>query len=619
MQQHQLTQGSPEWLAYRAQHLNASDAPAMMGCSAYKTRSQLMHELHTGLTPDVDASTQRLFDDGHRFEALARPLAEKIIGEDLFPVVGSSGKFSASFDGLTMLEDTAFEHKTLNDELRACMADQGNGYGLPLQYQVQMEQQLMVSGAERVLFMASKWEGDTLLEELHCWYASDAKLRSQIIAGWAQFEQDLAAYVPTEKTVAPVGAAITALPAVSVQVTGSIAIKDNFKAFEAALTDFIEHRLIRKPETDQDFADLDTQIKALKGAEFALDALEVQMLSQVEAVDQAKRTKDMLLKMARENRLMAEKLLAARKEQIKVAHVQRGQKALAEHVAGLNQRLGKNYMPVINADFCGAVKGKRTVASLQDAVDTLLANTKIETSATADKISLNLGTLRARAGSHAFLFADEAQIVLKPHDDLVLLVKSRIAEHQQKEAARIEAETARIRAEVEQQERAKAEAAARLQMEAEAKARREAEAAERARLAEEKAQKEAIAQASSAQAATEIVATPEPATVTFWDVALESEIVDAEVKPGQVFTPVAGAVVVPLMAHRPAHASVPTLKLGQIAERLGFSLTGEFLKNIGFEPAARDKSALLFHEADFPLICMRLVSHIQHVQAKQAA
>ena len=78
-----LVQGTPEWHAHRAQHLNASDAPAMMGCSPYKTRAQLIREVTTGITPEVDAATQRRFDDGHRFEELARPLAEAIIGEEL--------------------------------------------------------------------------------------------------------------------------------------------------------------------------------------------------------------------------------------------------------------------------------------------------------------------------------------------------------------------------------------------------------------------------------------------------------------------------------------------------------------------------------------------------------
>ena len=60
---------------------------------------------------------------------------------------------------------------------------------------------------------------------------------------------------------------------------------------------------------------------------------------------------------------------------------------------------------------------------------------------------------------------------------------------------------------------------------------------------------------------------------------------------------------------------------GQVsaAQSLGFSLTGDFLKTLGFEPAARDKSALLFHEASFSLICAALVNHIEAVQSQRAA
>ena len=181
MKIHNLIQGSPEWLAYRASHFNASDAPAMMGLSEYKTRTQLLHELHTGMSPEVDAGTQRRFDDGHRFEALARPLAVAIIGEKLYPVVGSEGKLSASFDGLTMAEETGFEHKSLNEHLRTIMVEGCDGADLDMQYQVQMEQQHMVSGADRTLFMASKWNGDKLVEERHCWYATNLEPRQQIL------------------------------------------------------------------------------------------------------------------------------------------------------------------------------------------------------------------------------------------------------------------------------------------------------------------------------------------------------------------------------------------------------------------------------------------------------
>ena len=57
-----LVQGSPEWIAYRARHFNASYAPAMMGCSPYKTRAQLQREMHTGVAPDIDAGTRKRYE-----------------------------------------------------------------------------------------------------------------------------------------------------------------------------------------------------------------------------------------------------------------------------------------------------------------------------------------------------------------------------------------------------------------------------------------------------------------------------------------------------------------------------------------------------------------------------
>ena len=138
MKNHNLIQGSPEWLAHRAGCYNASDAPAMMGCSPYETRSQLLHRLATGIEPEVDAATQRRFDEGHRFEALARPLAEEIIGDDLAPLSGTldveglSRPLGASFDGITMMGDDVLEHKRINESLRYTPWDEGNGDHLPM-------------------------------------------------------------------------------------------------------------------------------------------------------------------------------------------------------------------------------------------------------------------------------------------------------------------------------------------------------------------------------------------------------------------------------------------------------------------------------------------------------
>jgi putative phage-type endonuclease len=468
VQTHTLIQGTPEWHAYRAKHHNASDAPAMLGCSPYKSRSQLLHECATGGAQDVGAATQRLFDDGHRFEALARPDAEKIIGDDLYPVVGSEGKYSASFDGLTMDESTAFEHKSLNDELRAVMINVCAGPDLPKPYRVQMEQQCMVSGCERVLFMASKWNGDELVEERHCWYEPDAALRAEIIAGWEQFEKDLADYVPVEVLPAAVATPTKDLPALTIQVNGAITLQSNLVVFGDRLNAFIEG-IDKNPSDDQAFADCEAAVKVLQKAQDALEAAEATALAQTADIDDMRKTVAMYSEQARTTRLMLEKLVKARKETIRTEIQQGGKDKAAEHIAGLNQRLGKPYMPVVPVDFAGVMKGKKTIASLRDAVDTELARFKIDANAIADRIQFNLTTLRELAAEHTFLFADTAQIVLKATDDCTALIKLRIAEHQAAEEKRLAAEREKIAAE----ERAKAEAQVRAEQEAREKAERE--------------------------------------------------------------------------------------------------------------------------------------------------
>lgn len=579
MELHTLTQGSAEWHAHRAAHDNASDAPAMMGCSPYTTRSELLRQRATGISKDVDAATQRHFDDGHRFEALARPLAEEIIGEELYPVVGSLGTLSASFDGLTLMQDVAFEHKTLNDELRACIVDEACGALLPLHYRVQMEQQLLIAGADKCLFMATKWNGTELAEQRWTWYFSDEVLRAQIMAGWEQFAADLVAYAPPEVAAEVVAAPVESLPVVSVRMEGSIAVVSNLTLFGEKLRAFVE-KIDRNPSTDQAFADAEAAIKTLQTAQDALEQAEAAALAQTSSIEEMRRTVADYANLARTTRLALKKIVDARKEQIKVEIVTEGRDALAAHIAALNQRLGKPYMPAVPADFAGAIKGKKTVSSLRDAMGNELARAKIEASAIADRIQINLGTLRELAADHAFLFADTSSIVLKAADDLTMLVKGRIAEHQAAEAKRLEAERERIRA----------EEAARLE--------REAKAKEQSRIAAEQ-QAEQERQRVEAQQKREA---------------------DAAAQPAQAPVAPQAPVVAARQIHPAAQAlrnEQPTLTLGAMKDRLGFALTADFLTELGFE-ATPVKASRLYRESEFGDICAALVRHIESVRAEVA-
>lgn len=442
-----LVQGSAEWHQHRASHFNASDAPAMMGCSPYKSRTQLLDELAGKASAEIDAGTQRRFDDGHRFEALARPLAESIIGEELFPCVGEDGRLSASFDGLTLMGDAAFEHKTLNDDLRDVMHPACQGHELPLHYRVQMEQQCMVSGAERVLFMASKWIAGELAEERHCWYTTDAELRAKIVAGWLQLERDLAGHTPVEATVEAVGRAPDQLPALRIELTGLVTASNLNEFRDHAIAVF--RGISTDLQTDQDFADADKTVKWCGDIEDRLKAAKDHALSQTQSIDELFRAIDSISAEARSKRLELEKLVKARKEAVRSEIVNAGREAITEHFDGINASLGDHAiaLPVfIGTELNAAIKGKRTITSIRDAVDTTVAAAKIAASQRADRVRACISTLAEHAKGHEALFADRVMLCAsKSPEDLRNLIAARVAEHQANEAVRIEAERERIR------------------------------------------------------------------------------------------------------------------------------------------------------------------------------
>ncbi len=66
-------------------------------------------------------------------------------------------------------------------------------------------------------------------------------------------------------------------------------------------------------------------------------------------------------------------------------------------------------------------------------------------------------------------------------------------------------------------------------------------------------------------------------------------------------------------------SSAPMLKLGEISELLGFTVTAEFLHTLGFEPAAKERASKLYLQTDFIVLCDALAKHIKNVQAIELA
>ena len=422
--------GSPEWI----KSFSASKAPAMMGASSYKSRSQLIREMATGITPDIDAGTQARFDAGHDAEEKARAIIESQIGVELFPVTCVETvdgiELLASLDGLPMDESFNWECKLWNQKLSANVAQDL----LEPNYYWQLEQQLLVTGAGHALFTVSNGTPENTLSME---YRSVPERRAALIAGWKQFAADVAAYQHVEVALEVTGKAPESLPALRIELTGMVTASNltEFKAHALAVFSGIKTDL----QTDDDFANAEKTAKWCAEVKNKLFAAKEHALSQTASIDAVFKAIDSIIDESDRVRLDLGRQVKTQKDNRRAQIIIAGRAKLAEHIAALNNRLGKPYMPAIAEDFAGAIKGKAKLSSIQDAIDTELARCKIEASAIADKLQANLKTLVEMASDCKSLFTDTAQIIHKSNDDLVALIKARVADNK----AEIEAKEAR--------------------------------------------------------------------------------------------------------------------------------------------------------------------------------
>jgi predicted phage-related endonuclease len=465
-QVHELIQGSKEWHDFRAKHFTASDAAVMLGMSKYKTRDQLLKEKATGFTPEIDAATKKRFEDGHLYEFMCRKVIERLIGEDLYPATASlvvdGLPLSVSCDGLTMDEKTAWEHKTLNAALEVALS-KGE---IPDEYHPQCEQLCLVLGLDVVNFTASKGTKETAISAI---YQSNPQLRQQIIEGWKQFKIDLDSYQVRESVVEPIGRAPSDIPALVVNVSGNVLASNLglFKAQSLAVLNNINTEL----NSDQDFADAEKTVKWCANVESKLEATRSNVLQQTQDIYTVLQAIDEIKEEARIKRLFLEKLVKQRKEAIRGEIASEAKAEWSQHMLDLASTLHPVKMPLIMCDIPSAMKGKRTIDTLRSAANDEVARAKIEANVIANKFQANLKIIRENTGHYQFLFNDLQQLVENNNpESLLAVMRQRIADHEAKESARIEAEAQRIAAQKIEQER----------REREAKERQEREAAQRA-------------------------------------------------------------------------------------------------------------------------------------------
>lgn len=569
MKIHEVDQGSPEWHALRANTRNASEAPAMMGVSPYKSRTALIAEKATGNIPEIDAATQARFDRGHETEAKARAILEQVIGEDLYPLVATDDEcyLLASSDGSDMCRTFGFEHKLWNTEIAAQVA----AGEVPDSHKWQLDQQIAVFGFEKIIFVVSDGTPDNFV---YCDYRTTPERIAQLRAGWQQFDEDVRNYQPEVIAAKPILTAnpIDHLPALFIEVTGRVTASNlaEFKAAAVAVIGGIKQELV----TDQDFVDAAAAVKYLKDVEDNAKRAKQNALDQTASIAELHRALDEVSKMAGDVRKALDKKITEEKDRRKADIVRDAQSAFDEHYRALAKRVGVQFS-VVYVSFGEAVKGLKSLDSMRDKVSVALANAKIEANAIADRIDNNISSLEADGENWRFLFPDLASVCAKASDDFAALLASRQASHKEAEAKRLEQERERIRAEEQ------------------AKAQREANEKAAAEIRRLDAERKANAMAEAEKLAAEMA----PACV--------EESARSETQPALT------------VAHETQDG--PTIKLGEICTRLGFTVTADFLASLGVSPVATDKNAKLYDANRFPTICRLISEHVMALAFKKEA
>ena len=182
-----LKQGSTEWHAHRQQFRNASETAAVMGLSPWMTPRQLW-QLKTGRVEPKAATLP--MKHGTLMEPKARDAYEVKTGHIMQPLVMVDGDYSASLDGITLEGDLIVEIKCPYKGQASELWQSAEVGEVPEMYRVQIQHQLMVSGASLADFWVFDGEMGILIA-----VEPDEVCQQRIRRAWEEFQN----YLDTDK------------------------------------------------------------------------------------------------------------------------------------------------------------------------------------------------------------------------------------------------------------------------------------------------------------------------------------------------------------------------------------------------------------------------------------
>lgn len=411
MKIHKCLQGTQEWLKLRKDFNSASEAPVMMGVSSYMTREELLLLKKTGHEKDV-SGLEYIFNKGHEAEKKERDILEEMKGLEFYPVVVSEKyeelELLASMDGLTLQCDVGLEHKLSNQRLR----DIKDADDIPLEYKIQMDQQLFITKADFIYFVVS--DGTKKNLTYFKYYPNESSF-DRLINGWRIFNKDLETFEITEKEVIETKSS-GSLPVLSIKVKGGVT-KSNLSEFEKQAVYFLNNISVDLRE-DVDFAQAELDLKSCSKSEDELISIKKGILRQTVDISMVFKTIDKLKEDFRDKRLLLSKLIKEKKEFIKKGILLDARENIRVEVESKNELLRNGItLDYQIPDYSGHIKGKRALDSINRAINVAVLTDKAEINGQYMGICKNIDLYEKEFKGNEFLFPDLNILVKKTEED----------------------------------------------------------------------------------------------------------------------------------------------------------------------------------------------------------
>jgi putative phage-type endonuclease len=152
-----LEQNTPEWLAWRAGGIGASEASAIIGKNPYQTAYELFR-VKAGFDEPDDLSNNPNVIRGNREEEGNRSRIEDKYGMVLLPLCGEHSEYPwmrVSLDGISSIDGTVVELKAPCESVYLDIAKNQWKSQAVVMYAIQVQHQLAVAGSDRGLLVFS--------------------------------------------------------------------------------------------------------------------------------------------------------------------------------------------------------------------------------------------------------------------------------------------------------------------------------------------------------------------------------------------------------------------------------------------------------------------------------